>query len=228
MQIPYIQQNYIKYNIGKGFLCGHVDALHAMPPEADQFTDIIVEKLIKMTGCAGIISTISRMECDLNREVNSDNAKGIAEYRKVIREIIEFLHIYNSSRTMLIKPYLHLSFHGMKDDHYGPLAIEIGTLKGQSCSPEVKQWLEEILSIKAKEIIPEIAIVFDKKFYGDQSIAFHRQGDGKDYLGYGPNFHTFQIELSRTIRKKNPYKIAALFAHIMTNFQTKFVTNNQY
>lgn len=228
MPIPFSQKSFLKYHNGKGYISGHVEALHAMPPEADQFTDIIVEKLIRKTGCAGIISTVSRLESDLNREPTSKNAEGIAEYRKVIREIIDYLHIFNPSESKIIKPYLHLSFHGMKDEHHGPYAIEIGTVYGKSCSTEIRVWLENTLIKKAKAYIPCINIVFDQKFIGDPSITFHRQGDDKDYLGYGSNFHTFQIELSRTLRKKHSSDIAAIFASILTDFQSAFVTNSQY
>lgn len=47
MPVPFIQQNFLKYNKGKGFISGHVEALHAMPPAADKFTDKIAEKLIE-------------------------------------------------------------------------------------------------------------------------------------------------------------------------------------
>ncbi|KAB2338651.1 N-formylglutamate amidohydrolase [Cytobacillus depressus] len=228
MTVPYIQLKYIKYHHGKGFLCGHVEALHAMPPKADLFTDIIVEEVMKSTGCASIISTVSRKECDLNRSVNRDNEEGILEYRKAIQDITVYLHVYDSSCQEIIKPYLQLSFHGMKNEHYGPLAMEIGTRNGHSCSLEVKDWLEKILARKAKEFIPEITVVFDQKFIGDPSIAFHRHGTGKEYAGYGPNFHTFQIEISRTIRQKYASEISALFAYILTSFQSTFVTDTNY
>jgi hypothetical protein len=227
MSVPFIQQNFLKYNKGKGFISGHVEALHAMPPAADKFTDKIAEMLIKKTGCAGIISIVSRTECDLNRSPNLDNDEGIKEYRKTIQDILEFLHILNPSKTQLIKPYLHLSFHGMKDIHYGPYAIEIGTLNGDSCSPLVKRWFVDLLTKKAKLISPEIKIEIDQKFIGDKSIGFHRLGDENGYPGYGNHFHTFQIELSQTMRRKKLYQIVYLFSEIISDFQTKFVKFEQ-
>jgi len=228
MHVPYIQQEFLKYNIGKGFISGHAEALHAAPPNADQFTDVIVENIIKRTGCAGIISTVSRVICDLNRVPNIQNNKGVEEYRRVIREVIEYLHIYDMSQKKIIKPYLHLSFHGMKDKHYGPASIEIGTLCGRSCSPEIRRWFREKLIEKANGVLPNITIVFDKKFKGDASIAFHRQGDGKNYAGYGPNFHSLQIELSYTLRKSHSVEAANVFADIMSDFQTEFVAKDLF
>ncbi|MGJ7918950.1 hypothetical protein [Neobacillus sp. LXY-4] len=223
MTVPYIKQKYLKFHKGKGFICGHVDALHATPPAADKFTDKIVEKLIIEIGCAGIISTVSRLECDLNRSPNGINNAGIYEYRQAIKEILHFLHIVDPVQQRLTTPYLHLSFHGMKDTNYGPYAIEIGTQRGKSCSGEVLQWFKKALLESIQGISPEITIVFDKKFKGNESIIAHRHGDIDGYLGYGHHFHTFQIELSRTIRKKYLTKITRIFAKIMNDFQTEFV-----
>lgn len=222
MSIPYITKSYVKYHIGKGFICGHVDALHAAPPAADKFTDKIVEMLIQQVGCGGIISTVSRLNCDLNRIPNSHNKSGILEYRGAIFDIIHYLQIVDSE-LKLTTPYLHLSFHGMKDTNYGPLAIEIGTQRGKSCSSEVRGWFKERLIEEASNISPEILIIFDKKFKGNESIIAHRYGDQDEYPGYGPHFHTFQIELSRTIRRRYLHDISKLFANIMIEFQTKFV-----
>jgi hypothetical protein len=226
MSVPYIKQNHLKYHKGKGFICGHVDALHATPPAADKFTDKIVEKLIKETGCAGIISTVSRLQCDLNRSPNGENTDGIYEYRQAIKDILDFLHIIDSFDQKLTTPYLHLSFHGMKDANYGPYSIEIGTQRGKSCSGVVRRWFEKTIKEKVQDLSPEIKIVFDRKFKGNESIISHRHGDIDDYLGYGKHFHTFQIEISWTLRKKHLSTISTLFASMMADFQTKFVTNN--
>ncbi|MFC0272713.1 hypothetical protein ACFFIX_14855 [Metabacillus herbersteinensis] len=225
MSLKFIQQNYLKYNKGKGFICGHVDALHATPPAADVFTDKIVESLIKKTGCAGIISSVSRNEADLNRSPNGDNDHAIKEYRDAVKKIVEFLNILDDEQNHITQPYLHLSFHGMKDTHYGPYGIEIGTVHGQSCSPIIKKWFLETITRKASEILPEIEIVFDEKFIGDESIVYHRLGDGIDYSGYHHHFHTFQIEISRTIRSKHRSKIITIFSHMINEFQKNFVNN---
>ncbi|MFD2443898.1 hypothetical protein ACFSO7_07855 [Bacillus sp. CGMCC 1.16607] len=222
MPLRYIQHKYLKYNKGKGFICCHVDALHAMPPAADLFTDSIVERIIEKTGCAGIIGTVSRNIVDLNRLPNGENDEGIKEYRNAINDIVTSLGILNQNNT-IIKPYLHLSFHGMKDEHYGPYAIEIGTLKGKSCSPDIKEWLLLHLNKICKEKFPQIKIILDNKFVGNPSIELHRWGDGHSYLGYQQNFHSFQIEISRTLRKKYCKEISEIYSQIITDFQKEFV-----
>lgn len=223
MTIPYIHQSYIKYHKGKGYICAHVDALHATPPSADKYTDKIVERLINACGCAGIISTVSRLDCDLNRVLTEENQAGITEYRQAICDILDYLHILGSDKHTLRTPYLHLSFHGMKDENYGPFALEIGTQRGKSCSREVKKWFEGRLKKAFKDISPEVNIIFDRKFKGNESIVSHRYGDIDGYLGYGPNFNTFQIELSRTLRVKYLNVMVKIFAKIINDFQNKFV-----
>lgn len=227
MSLKFIRRNYVKYNKGTGFLCCHVDAQHAALPEADRFTGKIAAKLISQTGCAGIISTVSRTKADLNRGPDGKNNEALQEYRDAIKELLNHLGILDDEKHQVTKPYLHLSIHGMKDVHHGPYAIEIGTLHGQSCSPEIKAWFQTILTTKSQEILPKIDVIFDERFWGDKSIVFHRLGDEEDYPGYGFNFHTFQIEVSRTLRENYLSEIVELFSQIIVDFQTKFV-NQQW
>lgn len=223
MTIKYIQQKYLKYNKGIGYICGLADALHATSPAADVYTDKIVENMMLNTKCAGIISLISRKLADLNRSPNGENDLAIEEYRHALKDILEFLKIVDHERQQLIHPYLHLSFHGMKDEHYGPFGVEIGTVRGKSCSPQIRNWFEDTLTKKAQQVFPDITLIFDQKFIGHESISFHRLGDGDRYLGYGPHFHTFQVELSRTLRKNHHSQISTIFSEIMIDFQNTFV-----
>lgn len=111
----------------------------------------------------------------------------------------------------------------MKDTHYGPYAIEVGTLNGQSCSKDVKDWFQQALTKKAEDSLPKIHVIVDNKFVGNESIAFHRQGDNRNYTGYSHNFNTFQIELSRTLRSKHRSAITNIFSEIIDDFQQTFV-----
>jgi hypothetical protein len=221
--MKYIQQNYVKYNKGNGFICGLADALHATPPAADVFTDKIVEGIMEKTGCTGIISTVSRKLADLNRSPNGDNELAIQEYRLSLKNILEFLNIVDTDQQQLTHPFLHISFHGMKDVHYGPYGVEIGTVRGRSCSPEIREWFKDTLMNKAQQRLSGINLIFDQKFVGHQSISFHRLGDGDRYQGFGSNFHTFQIELSRTMRKEYRSQLIDIFSEMMIDFQAGFV-----
>jgi hypothetical protein len=223
MSLKFIHRNYLKYNKGNGFLCCHVDAPHAKPPDADLFTNKITAKIMSQTGCAGIVSTVSRNKADLNRKPDGKNNEALEEYRDTIGEILKHLGILDEKNHKVTQPYLHLSIHGMKDVHHGPYAIEVGTLDGWSCSTEMRDWFEEILTRKAKKIMPEIDIIFDTIFDGDESIVFHRLGDGEQYPGYGTNFHTFQVEIARTLRKDYFHEIVQLLSEVIVEFQEKFV-----
>lgn len=227
MSKNFICKEYIKYSVGDGFFYCHVEAQHAVPPNSDLFTKKITTKIIKKTGCAGIISTVSRVSADLNRIPNEFNKKAISEYRNSIKNILQHLSILNSKNYLVSKPYLHLSIHGMKDIHHGAFAIEVGTFDGQSCSMEMKEWFRNILLEKSQKFLPPTKIIFDEIFDGDKSIVFHRIGDNIEYAGYGPNFHTFQIEISLTLRKHHLYEIVELFSQIIYQFQEEIVNESE-
>jgi hypothetical protein len=226
MTIRFVSLNNIKYHEGNGFVCCHTDALHAMPPEADLYTDSIVVKLIALTGCAGIIGTVSRKTADLNRIPSVANEAAWKEYKEALSGFLRRLDILDTDDHRLTKPYLHLAIHGMKDQYYGPYAIEIGTRYGKSCSPNVREWLCNTLAAKAKIAkIPELTIVIDRNFPGDKSLGTHRLGDDKGDPGYGDNFHSFQVEIARTLRQYYRAQIAALFASVILEFQSDYVKN---
>ncbi|HBI05007.1 MAG TPA: hypothetical protein DDY49_13375 [Paenibacillaceae bacterium] len=219
----FISKNYVKYHKGNGLLFCHVEAIHAVPPAADRFTDNIVLGIMAQTNCAGIISTVSRQIADLNKAPDGFNNEGLKEYRDSVREIIDQLGILQKNER-INRNYLHLSIHGMRDEHHGPFAIEIGTRNGQSCSKEMKKWLKETLMRKASELIPRIDIVFDEKFVGDPSLVFHRRGDGNEYKGYGTKFHTFQLEIAHYLRENFHPVVVELLAHTISEFQKKEFT----
>jgi hypothetical protein len=221
--LAFINKKFLQLHLGNGMISGHVDAVHAKPPEADRFTDIITKGLIEQTGCAGIISTVSRVIADLNRDADGSNDEALKEYRESIQDILLHLGTLNEKKMELKKPYLHLSFHGMKDVHHGPYAMEIGTVHGNACSFEIRNWLNELIAEKLKVFSPGVQFVFDHKFAGDPSIVFHRKGNGKDYKGYGDNYNAFQVEISRTLRENHSTLIIKLFSKVITQFQDRFI-----
>lgn len=185
-----ISKKYVKYHKGNGVLCCHVEAIHAAPPAADRYTENIVLGIMAQTQCAGIISTVSRQIADLNKAADGFNDEALQEYRNSIREIMDDLGILQSNNK-INRNYLHISIHGMKDEHHGPFAIEIGTRNGQSCSKEMKKWFKETLMRKASELIPRIDIVFDEKFMGILHLCSIEEGMGRNIKGMGQNFIPF-------------------------------------
>ncbi len=202
--------------MGSKKICSFIDAVHASPLKADEFTGDIVEGVLNKINCSGIIAIVSRTIIDLNRPRNSNNKKGIDEYRQTIREILEYLG--NLDRNgKLVRPHLHLAIHGMKDKRKGD--IEIGTLYGKTCSPEVKKWVVSEIKRHFK------SVQIDERFPGDSSKPVHRCGDQTsdlNYLGYGNNLTTFQIEISRILRENHQKELINMFSDIIIHFNEKF------
>lgn len=216
--VNFKQERYVKLYLGNKEIRSHLDAIHAVSPDADLFTDIIVEGVIKKINCHGIISTVSRTEADLNRYPCPQNKEAINEYRSAIKDILKYLNILDKSDN-LIKPYLHLAIHGMKDSVHTPLAIEFGTRYGETCSPEIKEWFIEKINRNGFEIY------IDKKKIGDPSKKVHRLGDKVSSLncsGYGKNFNTIQIEISRNNRKNHQEELINIFSDIIIRFNNEF------
>lgn len=186
----FIQKKYVKYHKGSGQLCCHVEALHAAPPAADRYTDNIVLGIMAQTHCAGIISTVSRQMVDLNKLPDGMNNEGVQEYRNCVRDILEHLGIVQENEW-INRHYLHLSIHGMKDEHHGPFAIEVGTRNGQSCSKEMKKWLKETMIKKASEMIPGSTLCLMKSL--SEILLWYVTGEGmaRNTGAMGQNFIPF-------------------------------------
>ncbi len=214
----FVERKFIKFHLGDKGIRTHIDALHAAPPCSDKYTGEIVEGVIKEINCHGIIATVSRTIADLNRLPNQKNEEAIKEYRQTIKDILEHIGILNENEK-LIKPYLHLAIHGIRNTVHGPLSIEIGTRSGKTCSSEVKDWfIEKLKGCNLK-------IQIDKNKIGDSSKIVHRWGDkisGLYYFGYGSDFNTFQIEISRTLREKHKNDLIYLFSDIIISFNEAF------
>jgi len=210
----FINKKYIKFYLGSKKIRSHIDAVHACSPEADEFTGDIVEGVVNKINCSGIIATVSRTVVDLNRSRNSNNEEAIDEYRQTIREILE--HIGNLDENVkLSRPHLHLAIHGMREK--GNLDFEIGTLHSKTCSPKVTKWLINEIQKYDKRVQTDV------RFPGDLSKSVHRCGDHDlNYLGYGNNFNTFQIEISRTLRENHQKELINIFSDIIIHFNEKF------
>jgi hypothetical protein len=215
-----ITGNYIKYCFGS--LSCHVDAVHATSPKSDQFTDEIVAGIIAKTGCAGIISTVSRTIADLNRPPGQSNAEAVWEYRDVISQFLYNLGLLGPGCRHLAQPYLHIGIHGMKDQPHGPLSIEVGTIHGKTCSVRVKKWFGETLKARVRAISPDIKVIFDKHWVGNQSLAAHRWGEGRRYPGYGKNYNAFQVEIARTLREYHRQEMIDVFTAVVAEFSLMF------
>jgi hypothetical protein len=156
----------------------------------------------------------------LNRPPTGKNAVAIKEYRATIREMLQSTKVLNLDGS-LKRPFLHLAIHGMKN--YNTKDIEIGTRHGATCSDSIKEWIIKRFRSWSKEFqggkrIP--LVVVDKVFVGNKSKEFHRRGDViSSYPGYGHNFNTVQVELSRWLRKGYRPILIDFLSHLVFSFE---------
>jgi len=220
--VNFTEKKFIKVYLGNKEIHSHIDAVHACPPNADVFTGDIVEGVVNKIKCSGIIAIIYRKKADLNRPRNINNKEAIDEYRQTIRKNLKHIEILDENGKLL-KPYLHLAIHGMKNRQN--VDIEIGTRYGKTCSPEVRKWFVNEIVNKIEKYIEKKKVQVDGRFPGDPSKSVHRCGDQTsdlNYLGYGTNFNTFQIEISRTLREKHQTELIKIFSDIIMKFNEEF------
>ncbi len=214
--LKFEQREYIKVYFGSPTLRAHIDAVHAHPPNNDIFTGKIAEGIAEQANCSCIIAIVSRIKCDLNRERSKKNAEGIGEYRTAIQQIQNHINNLNSYGKS-IKPYLHLAIHGMSNKRSQD--IEIGTLYNKTCSVDLKEWFLE----RIKKFYDSITI--NTIFPGNSSKIRHREGDpspNSKYHGFGPNFNTFQLEISRKIREFHREELISNLSNIIKDFNSVF------
>jgi len=207
--ITFKKGKYIAYYLGNSSINCHIDAVHSKNPNGEINTKNLVTEIIKNTDCSGIYALISRKNMDLNRQLNETNEPAILEFREAIFSILKHLKILDNSKK-LIKPYLHLALHGMKN--YRHKEIEIGTRYNQTCSNEIFEWFRKKLEENCKEVFnKDLMIVYNKKFIGDASKGVHRKK-------YGSLFNTIQIEFNKRLRTHYFSNIVEVLTKIIKNF----------
>jgi hypothetical protein len=101
--------------------------------------------------------------------------------------------------------------------------IELGTRHGATCSAPIRDWIIKRFRSWSKEFqggkrIP--LVVVDKVFVGNKSKEFHRRGDViSGYPGYGHNFNTVQVELSRWLRQGHRRILIDFLSQLVFNFE---------
>jgi len=200
---------YIAYYLGNPNINCHVDAVHSKNPQGEINTKNLIIEIIKNANCSGIYALISRRDMDLNRPLNKTNEPAILEFREAILSILKHLEILDKN-DKLIKPYMQLALHGMKN--YAHKEIEIGTRFNQTCNNEIFQWFRRELEENCKEVFnKDLKVIYNKEFIGDKSKGVHRKK-------YGNLFNTIQIEINKTLRTQYFSETVEVLTRIIKNF----------
>lgn len=205
---------FVKYHFGSKNMHCHLDAVHAENPRSDMYTGPIAQGVVNKFNISAIISRVSRKEMDLNRDRTKQNAEGIDEYREILNRIISRQKTVDKTGR-ITKNHLHIALHGMANSR--GTEFELGTRHGKTCSKPVLDWIVSHVSQQSKNY------GVNKLFQGDKSIARHRLGDPySDYKGYGPLFHTIQVEINHEWRKYRRIELVNFFGYLLMNFDKQF------
>lgn len=216
--MEFTEGTYLKYSIGETNCQVLVDALHATAPNSDVKTGKLAMEVARRTKCHCIVSTISRDTMDLNRPPNGKNNPAIIELRRTVRDIL-WTNDLITSTNKLKAPVLQLSLHGMKDRSTHD--IELGTVCGKSCSPEILKWaqmqVEEWSSSVSGGCTPRVSV--NRELSGDISKSYNRCGDSSNgFKGYGEGFNTIQIEIASWLRENHFEQLVQLVSNLVQRF----------
>ena len=210
---------YIAFDHGKQDIFVNIEAIHAESPNADLYTGNIVQEVARQTGASLILSRISRDVMDLNRPRGRFNYPAVDEYRATIGDILTNQGLLDQTHK-LKQPFLHLSLHGMQDEWKRDL--EIGTGYGHYCAPAVKNWFVG----QVAEVTKSYGV--DDLFPGYTFRSVLRDGDlysATDFIGFGPNYHAIQLEVSRQWRADHPDFLTTFLVSTIQAFQKVFAKN---
>lgn len=211
------QAQYIHYYPGPPNAKVLIEALHAKGPSADLYTGQLAKAIHEQCQTAVIVANVSREEMDLNRTRTLQNQPAIDEYRATIARMFEERGMLDQY-GQLKGPFLQISLHGMQDEWMRD--VEIGTGYGHYCSPEVKQWMQDFFDRTG------LHYGMDDLFPGYTFRSVLREGDmyGQTrFMGFGPHFHTVQIEISQYLRAYHFQWLSETFAKLLGEFQARFV-----
>lgn len=216
-QPEYTELDYLKFAVGKKLPCVLVDAVHAAKPKSDLYTGEIAEAVASRTGCHCIIATVSRTEADINRPLCRKNRDAIVEYRQTIRQMLEEAALL--SRTgELVRPLLHVAVHGIRNRWNRD--IELGTVYGESCSEDVREWVENqicdwALAYRGGDRAP--IVLSNRYLTGDSSKPVHCKT-------YGNQFNTIQMEIARWLREDHQPDLISMLSTMVQRFARRFTT----
>ena len=201
----FVERKFIKYIDNNSNIL--LDAPHCKAPRKEIFTDEIAKTVAEQSGFNCILSKVSRKtEADLNRSSDFPlpfQKEARKEYISVIKQL------YTGSDRK--RPYLHITVHGMADRDYKD--IEIGTIFGKICEPEIEKWFLKSLKEKFKEKGLSPKIVANQGFWGDPSLKELKIAD---------NYNIIQIEISKTLRENHRDALIDVFSEVLREFNLKF------
>jgi len=180
-----METNFVDYQIlsdGAGLI---LDAPHAKPPKADQFTGEIAKAVAERLKVPYIVSKVSRQtQADLNRDENYP-----LPLQKQAR--LEYVNVLKHIKAGTNRPVIHIALHGMKDS-YGYDFI-IGTRHGKICDLKTAEKIKNLLEAEFKKLNLHPVVVIDKLFPGDPSLEkLKKQVSG--------SYQIIQLEISRRYR----------------------------
>lgn len=193
-----MEKEYVKYHLGDPNMPFHVDAVHAQPPMSDMYTGPLATALVDTFGSSSIIAKISLTLVDLNRSplIHQQMNKGAhQQYRRSLKEILLHTNSITDDKK-LSRPHLHLALHGMKEGS-SSYDVLLGTVIGQSCHGAILQLVHDLFHKSGVKVLAN-----GPQFSGFYSLLAYRRGDSLGDVGYGNNFNSIQVELSRALRNQ--------------------------
>jgi len=179
-----------------------------------------------------VVTKVNRHICDINRDTTHKPAlghldpsaqnDGVREYRAMKANALAHTNTADEAGEAST-PYLHIALHGKKnrkDGHRRDCDIEIGTVNGQSCDIETRDWFAKRL----REELASRGIKIDGRAV-DIKKDVRLSGDATKVMGprvHGPNYKTIQLEICRDLRFNHTEELADIMRVLLEDFTRTF------
>ncbi len=169
-----------------------LEAPHAAAPKREFYTDLIAWEIAERTGWGALISRISRINADLNRDFDY-SPEGLDYQEEALKERQKLLDDALKRLNWQGEKIIYIALHGMKDRPHADIIL--GTLYGKLCPMEIRDIFAEKLSLALEVAEVPNRVVKEDEFPGHPSLIEFKNT-------FGENFFVIQVEISKTLRTK--------------------------
>jgi hypothetical protein len=210
--MTFFENQYFSWSLDRRNRSFILEAPYAASQGGEIATGSIAKDVAVRTGCAFVVSKMSRSTVRYTGNMDHKNKEAIISYNSILREIIN-----PGNDGAENSQFLHIILRGMKDIYDSD--VELSSRYGQTCDRQVLENLISHLQWGLQGYSRRIYTITADTLFGGGSkyLDFFRGGHPYDpeLPGFGPGYNALEIRISRTVRTTALGRIKDLIAEII-------------